>query len=177
MVTHTKLTFQSYYNIDGLNGGRQMIRNPDTSEGQPLTVFTAPPVKYDDSKFIPVPVKKGLLSFKNPKNFTFFYTWLFLKFELIVNPLVCSRSSCHLLSVWKSSFPFLSSTVCALSNSVPLYFVHVQAAWWSFTEKWFTRVNTTSRTSPGRSTPSICLIKRTPPTASRTGGYKTCVLI
>lgn len=74
MVTHTKLTFQSYYNIDGLNGGRQMIRNPDTSEGQPLTVFTAPPVKYDDSKFIPVPVKKGLLSFKNPKNLTFFYT-------------------------------------------------------------------------------------------------------
>lgn len=44
---------------DGLNGGRQMIRNPDTSEGQPLTLFTAPPVQYDNSKFIPVPVKKG----------------------------------------------------------------------------------------------------------------------
>lgn len=87
-----------------------MIRNPDTSEGQPRTLFTAPPVKYDDSKFIPVPVKKGPLSFKNPQNLTFLYTWLFFKFELIVNPLVCLRSSCHLLSVWKSSFPFLPST-------------------------------------------------------------------
>lgn len=74
MVTYTKLTFQLYYNVDGLNGGRQMIRNPDTSEGQPRTLFTAPPVKYDDSKFIPVPVKKGLLSFKNPQNLTFLYT-------------------------------------------------------------------------------------------------------
>lgn len=150
-----------------------MIRNPDTSEGQPRTLFTAPPVKYDDSKFIPVPVKKGLLSFKNPQNLTSLYTWLFFKFKFFVNPLVCLRSSCHLLSVWKSSFPFLPST-----QYVPyLILFHVQAAWWSFTEKWFTRVNTTSRTSPGRSTPSICLIKRTPPTASRTGGYKTCMLI
>lgn len=44
---------------DGLNGGRQMIRNPDTSEGQPHTIFTAPPVQYDNSQFVPVPVKKG----------------------------------------------------------------------------------------------------------------------
>lgn len=36
-----------------------MIRNPDASEGQPRTMFTAPPVQYDNSKFIPVPVKKG----------------------------------------------------------------------------------------------------------------------
>lgn len=46
-----------------------MIRNPDTSEGQPRTLFTAPPVQYDDSKFIPVPVKKGLYIFLNPRKF------------------------------------------------------------------------------------------------------------
>lgn len=91
-------------------------------------------------------------------------------FELFL-PLACLPTSCYHLSIWKSSFPFLPS-ICALSNSFfSFVFCSCQAAWWSFTERWFTRVNTTSRTSPGRSTPSTCLIKRTPPTASRTGGY------
>lgn len=153
-----------------------MIRNPDASEGQPRTMFTAPPVQYDNSKFIPVPVKKGLHSYekKNPKfDFTFIMIkiWLYIlncSFLLLVCPqaAITSLSGSH-------HFLFFLVYVRYLIPSSPLYFVHVQAAWWSFTERWFTRVNTTSRTSPGRSTPSTCLIKRTPPTASRTGGYKT----
>lgn len=111
---------------------------------------------------------------KKPKfDFTFIIIkiWLYIlicSFLLLVCPqaAITSLSGSH-------HFLFFLVYVRYLIPSSPLYFVHVQAAWWSFTERWFTRVNTTSRTSPGRSTPSTCLIKRTPPTASRTGGYKT----
>ncbi len=34
-----------------------MIRNPDSDS--PPTIFTAPPDDFDDSKFVPVPIKKG----------------------------------------------------------------------------------------------------------------------
>lgn len=38
---------------------RKMVRNP--SKNGPVTIFTAPPDEFDDSKFVPVPVKKGKL--------------------------------------------------------------------------------------------------------------------
>ncbi|KAK3087152.1 hypothetical protein FSP39_002401 [Pinctada imbricata] len=45
----------------GLYGNRRMIRNPDDAEGQPRTVFTNPVYEYNDSQFIPLPVKRGSL--------------------------------------------------------------------------------------------------------------------
>lgn len=119
--------------------------------------------------------KKVFFLLKTPKIWLssihdYFLSWNWLSILLFV---------CDLAVIYSlfENHHFLFFLVCALSNSVPLYFVHVQAAWWSFTEKWFTRVNKISQTSLGKSTPSTCLIKRTPPTASRTGGYKTCMLI
>jgi hypothetical protein len=36
-----------------------MIRNPDMSEGQSRCTFRGEVEKFDDEKFLPVPVKKG----------------------------------------------------------------------------------------------------------------------
>ena len=36
---------------------RKMVRTPAGST--PPTTFTGPPDDYDDSKFVPVPIKKG----------------------------------------------------------------------------------------------------------------------
>ncbi|XP_050407642.1 phytanoyl-CoA dioxygenase domain-containing protein 1 [Patella vulgata] len=44
---------------NGLYGNRRMIRNPDTTPGQPHIVFTGDVTTFNDDQFIPVPVKKG----------------------------------------------------------------------------------------------------------------------
>lgn len=46
----------------GVHSDRRMIKNPKWKEGEPHCVFTAPPVTYDDSQFVPVEVKKGGLA-------------------------------------------------------------------------------------------------------------------
>ena len=43
---------------EGIHNGRRMIRNPDTNASA-TTTFTAEEPTYDDSKFVPVPIKKG----------------------------------------------------------------------------------------------------------------------
>jgi hypothetical protein len=43
----------------GIYGNRRMIRNPDMSEGQSRCTFRGEVEKFDDEKFLPVPVKKG----------------------------------------------------------------------------------------------------------------------
>lgn len=52
-----------------------MIRNPD--KNGPITIFTHPIDQYDDSKFVPVPIKKGNRSIQLSN--------LYLKIELLLN--------------------------------------------------------------------------------------------
>ena len=40
-----------------------MIRNPDKSDGQPITVFVGDRDVYDDKLFKAVPIKKGKIFF------------------------------------------------------------------------------------------------------------------